>query len=130
MTSLSEFRELSLPLGEFDGRFCELDDSWIGLFRAEENLDASESFADRATDRMLLVSESRGAEVGPGVLAAVVPLEGDVDGDTDCGFRNESPERLSFAKESDEVDSADMGDSSSGVEDRVLVSTLRSSNCF
>lgn len=61
------------------------------------SLDEIESFADLATDRMLLVSESRGADVGPRFLFIAIPLDPDGDGVVDCGLRDDSPDLLPFA---------------------------------
>ena len=88
--------------------------------RLEESFDDSDSRAERATDRKLLVSGSRAAEVGPAVLLGgnwplLLSLE-------------DSPERLPFARESDELDAADVGDIISGVVNSVLLSRLGSSN--
>ena len=72
--------------------------------------------AERAIDRMLLVSESRGAEVGARFLGVcVAPLE---VCDKACPFV-----RWPLVYGSDgEDDDAEAGERSSGVEERVLVS--------
>ena len=84
------------------------------LDRAFERLER----ADRARERILLVSESRGAEVGPRFLG-VVSLEVDPEGERALPFRCVCP--FVNGSEGDE-EAAETGDRSSGVEDKVLES--------
>lgn len=80
--SLKELREVAtvaISVGGSEGRIEEpFDVSVVVRFRVVDNREEIESRADRATERMLPVSESRvdprGAEVGP-VCLDVMPLE-------------------------------------------------------
>ena len=87
--------------------------------------------ADRAIERMLPVSESWGAEVGP---LAVAPVEADSDIERDSvrslPFLTVSPEGLPLVYGSERDDgAAEAGERSSGVEERVLVSADSSDLC-
>jgi hypothetical protein len=85
---------------------------------------------ERAMDRMLAVSEPRGAEVGPAVGVDVLTVEAEppVEVEVRPLGRGESPFKSPFrdGNEGDE-DAAEDGESSSGVEDKVLVSVPGSS---
>ncbi len=102
---------MTLDIGGDEIEAFDLD--MLGTFEILES-------AERAMDLILLVSESRGAEVGPRFLG-VASLEVDPEGTGEralplrcaCPFVNGS--------EGDE-EAAEAGEGSSGVEDKVLVS--------
>jgi hypothetical protein len=96
--SLTEFRGDALPFalpGESlesdfrDGVAVSVSDARDG-----DSFDVIESLAERATDRILLVSGSRGVDIGPKPLAVAVLLFVEVGGDAESGLRVDSPERL------------------------------------
>lgn len=80
---------------------------------------------ERAIDRILPVSDARGADVGAGPLVAM-----SMDGESELRAlaRDCSPFRspLGYGREGDE-EAADDGERSSGVDDKVLVSVPNSS---
>jgi len=129
--SLTEFRGDALPLG-LSGESLESDfgDAVVPDLCEFESFDVIDSRADRATDLILLVSGSRGADVGPMPLVVGVLLVVEVGGDNEGGLRDDSPERLPLVYGSEEEDAADIGERSSGVEESVLDSKFGSSCCF
>ncbi len=91
----------------------------------ESLLDIAER-VERAIERILAVSEPRGAEVGPGVLV-VASVDMEPEFELLC---EESPltPLFGYGRDGDE-EAAEDGERSSGVEDRVLVSIFDSSGC-
>lgn len=135
-TSLTDVRDtLSLVFVALFGEIPAWDTgdavSGVGRRRGVEILEESDSRAERATDRTEAVSGSRRADVSPAALV-VIELDPDVDAVVERGrplpFRNDSPEDLPLVNGSDAVDSADVGDRNSGVEERALGSAFASSS--
>ncbi len=90
-----------------------LDRAILGTFERVER-------AERAIDRILLVSESRGAEVGPRFLG-VASLEVDPETIGDNTLLLECVLPFVYGSEGED-DAAEAGERSSGVEERVLLS--------
>ena len=88
-------------------------------------------FAERAMDRRLLVSGSWGADVGPLDLVVVgLDIDPDEIDEQPLPFWENSPDSLPLVYGSDEEDAAAIGDRSSGVDERVVVSKGVSSAKF
>lgn len=83
----------------------------------------SDSLADRPIERMLPLSESRGATVGPRAFEGVTKVAAVWEGIVDRGWllRVDSTEGRLVAVGKEVVDAV-VGDNSSGVDDKVVLS--------